>query len=245
MSWLSKAVGSITGAVTGNVGSIITGGLSYLGGQATNASARDIAREQMQYQTDMSNTSYQRAVADMKAAGLNPMLAYSQGGASTPSGASAPVVNATEQAVSSAMAKKRLDTDVSKVDQEVENLKALKANLKMQNAEILSRIDLNRDMQRQVQADTILKSNSAKQVQANTALASAQLPEALALSQFYSTDMGKNSVALDRYSRLIGNILGKVGEVPTFSAKQLDRSGSSSVKPFSPGVKLKPKFTRR
>jgi len=41
------------------------------------------------YQTEMSNTQYQRAMADMKAAGLNPMLAASQGGAGTPSGATA------------------------------------------------------------------------------------------------------------------------------------------------------------
>ena len=47
------------------------------------------------WQEHMSNTAYQRAVEDMRKAGLNPILAYAQGGASTPGGSGATITGAS------------------------------------------------------------------------------------------------------------------------------------------------------
>ncbi len=105
-SGVSKALGAVAAPV--KLGSSILGGANLLGGaysakrsidsqRAINERQIDLSREQMEFQREMSNTAYQRAMKDMRKAGLNPILAYKQGGASTPGGAMAKLLDPVTQ----------------------------------------------------------------------------------------------------------------------------------------------------
>jgi hypothetical protein len=81
------SLGGMMGGVLGFIGQQQTNQKNWDIADAANAASAQQAANQMAFQERMRETQYQTAVDDMKKAGLNPMLAYSQGGAGTPTGA--------------------------------------------------------------------------------------------------------------------------------------------------------------
>jgi acyl-CoA thioesterase FadM len=100
-------------------GAIIAGGISAASKRATNRKQGQLAQDQMDYQGYMSNTSYQRAMEDMRRAGLNPMLAYQQGGASSPQGAMAQLQDPGSAGVQGATSAYQAGMQGEKIQEEI------------------------------------------------------------------------------------------------------------------------------
>lgn len=103
----------------------VSSALGYLGQERTNRQNIRMSREQMRFQERMSSSAYQRAMQDMRKAGLNPILAGQMGGASSPAGSLPNIGNSGAAAQAAAANAMSLATANEKLKQEKMNTKRL------------------------------------------------------------------------------------------------------------------------
>lgn len=186
---LLSGVADVAGVATTGVpwGSVLNAGASLYSANSTRQGQQDAnalnlqianqnsafnaseAQKTRDWETQMSNTAYQRASSDMTAAGLNPVLMFSRGGASTPTGATGyaasppPMLNtaaagmqggvaATQAYLNSAHATKAA-AETTTERERPDLLREQKFHMGFQNAELLARAGLETAEIRKVDAE--------------------------------------------------------------------------------------------
>lgn len=129
-------------ALIGGLGALGAGALGMWSTAKANQANREMVQKQMDFQRMMSSTAYQRAMQDMRKAGLNPILAYSQGGATTPTGSTAKIEPEVAHGVSSAMQAARLQSEVRQIQAQTELVKTQDVLQKLQLPEAQARAAL-------------------------------------------------------------------------------------------------------
>lgn len=169
------------------------------------------AQKNREFQAYMSNSAYQRGMEDMRRAGINPMLAYMKGGASTPGGAQATAQAAPYQDPIGPAATSAADTHMrgQSLAQGLEGLNIQKGQLAVAQANSQADVALKA-------AQAAATASTAKQTEAQTQAILYDMKKKKLEGDFYGSDAGKTFYNLQKINEAAGGSLDTIN-----SAKDL------------------------
>lgn len=158
------------------VGAAGASGLMEIGGNIVSGIMGQMSADKaMDFAKNMYKHRYQWTMSDMEKAGLNPILAYQQGGGSTPSGSTAtfpnPLAGAATSAKKVGMAAAEhqlLKSTSAKQDQETKTSAAVETTERFRAGTEAERMQNERLMREKIIADTLASTSSARQIEAMT-----------------------------------------------------------------------------
>jgi len=172
-----------------------------VGSLASSAFGYKSSREQMAFQERMSNSAHQREVADLRLAGLNPILSAGGSGASQPQGTMFTPENPVKGQVMNLLASRMNKSSIDKIQEEIRTQVTQQAANAAQTAKAIADTEVSRKTINMMDVQMLREAAMANKSNAETKLLKYEASRGRVESEMYDTPIGKGIPWFDKIAK--------------------------------------------